>query len=71
MTPAEVQAAAARLVERTCREQGLLEEIIDTAVLRRVAGLLAEHGKGAPKGAPTGIASTSTSTTGGRRVHST
>ncbi len=54
MTHAEIEAAAARLVERTCREQGLQMVVTDPGVLRRVATILSpRNGEGAPKGART------------------
>lgn len=45
MTPAEISAAAARIVERTCREQGLPLTIEDPAALARVAAILVAERK--------------------------
>lgn len=54
MTPAEIEAAAERLVERTCREQNLPLTVTDPAALRRVASLLVPtRDEGAPQGPST------------------
>lgn len=44
-----MSTAAERLVERTCREQGLPVTVSDPAVLRKIAALL--NDKGGPKAA--------------------
>lgn len=70
MTAADVAAAAKRLAERSCREQGIPLAVADPDVLRRVANILTinGNGKGAPKGAPTDVSTfAATSPQGGRR----
>lgn len=60
---------AARLVARTCAEQGLPEAVSDLAVLRQLAGLLRRrNGEGALSGPDATIATTAAAAKqGGRR----
>lgn len=57
---AAVSDAARRLVERTCKTQGVPERITDPTTLAQVAALViaARNGNGAPKGAGTTISQT-------------
>ena len=49
MTPAEVTAAAQRLVRRTCAVQSVAETLTDAATLRALAAIVSRRDAGAPK----------------------